>query len=145
MPVTGRKPKPDGLKRNRVAPTHDWTEVVDVPFEGAPAMPGKRPDGRPWPAATRRWWQVIGAMPHCVLWSPADWEFALTTALVVAAVHEGELKLATELRNRERVLGTTADFRRDLRIRYVDAPAAQDEEAMPGVANLNDYRASLDD
>lgn len=144
MPVTGRKPKPDGLKRNRVAPTHDWTEVADVPFKGGPKLPAKRPDGRPWPAATRRWWDVIAAMPHCVLWSDADWQFALVTAQLAAAVHEGELRQATELRNRERVLGTTADFRRDLRIRYVDAaPAA--EEATPNVRSLDDYRAALDD
>jgi hypothetical protein len=46
--------------------------------------------------------------------------------------------LATEIRNRERVLGTTADFRRDLRIRYVDAkPAAPTGE---NVTSMDDYR-----
>jgi hypothetical protein len=33
---------------------------------------------------------------------------------------DGEPRHATELRNREKMLGTTMDFRRDLRIRYVD-------------------------
>jgi hypothetical protein len=32
----------------------------------------------------------------------------------------GPIGLATELRNREKVLGTTIDSRRDLRIRYTD-------------------------
>jgi hypothetical protein len=59
------------------------------------------------------------------LWSESDWEFAFDTAALKAKFHaEPASALATEMRNREKVLGTTADFRRDLRIRYVD-PAAQ--------------------
>jgi hypothetical protein len=34
LPVSGRKPKEDGQKRNRVKPVHDWTEVTDPPCDG---------------------------------------------------------------------------------------------------------------
>jgi hypothetical protein len=44
--------------------------------------------------------------------------------------------LATELRNREKVLGTTIDSRRDLRIRYTE-PASSPPA---GVTNLDQYR-----
>jgi hypothetical protein len=76
-------------------------------------------------------------MPHCVLWSESDWEFALDTAFVKGIFHmQGSNVYATELRNREKVLGTTADYRRDLRIRYADPkPAVQ-----TSVTNLDDYR-----
>lgn len=140
MPVTGRKPKPEGQARNRNKPTHDWTEVIDAPFEGAPNLPESQPDGRRWPEWTMRWWSVVSTMPHCSLWSPSDWEFAMDTATLKAKFHtEPAAGLATELRNREKVLGTTADFRRDLRIRYVDVPTAKDE-AGGDVVTLNDYR-----
>jgi hypothetical protein len=135
VPVAGRKPKPEGQAVNRHKPTHDWIEVVDVPFQGGPKLPK---DGRTWPTWTKRWWGVVSTMPHCVLWTDSDWEFALDTAVLKAKFHtEPAAGLATEIRNRERVLGTTADYRRDLRIRYVEKPA---EQVPAEVTSLDDYR-----
>lgn len=137
MPVAGRKPKPPGQAVNRNKPTHEWTEVENVPFEGAPSLPETKPNGDPWSAATQRWYAAISTMPHCKLWSPSDWMFAEHTARLVAAFDAGDYKQATEIRQREKKLGVTADDRRDLRIRYVepkvDGPAAE-------VTNLDDYR-----
>lgn len=138
MPVSGRKPKPEGQARNRAKPTHDWTEVTNLPFTEAPNLPKAQPDGRPWPAWTKRWWQAVSKMPHCRLWSQSDWEFAFDTATLKAKFHtEGGVGLATEIRNRERVLGTTADFRRDLRIRYVDP---EEQKSSAEVTKLDDFR-----
>lgn len=135
VPVPGRKPKPEGQARHRVQPVHEWTEVVDVPFRGAvPDLP-ERVDG--WPVRTLRKWRAWSAMPHCVLWSESDWDFAIDSLEVAAQFHAGDVRVATELRNRERVLGTTVDFRRDLRIRYVSRPAA---EVAVEVTNIADYR-----
>ncbi len=142
MAVAGRKPKPDGQKRNRHKPTHDWVEVLNVPFEGGRALPEQMPDGRPWPARTMRWWGVISAMPHCYLWTESDWEFAEDTASIAAAFHSGDVRVATELRNREKLLGTTMDFRRDLRIRYVDE-VKKAEGADASVASLDAYRDAI--
>lgn len=148
VPVTGRKPKPEGQKRNRVQSPIDWAVVPNTPHAGGPRLP-RREQG--WPTATKRWWTAVSTMPHCRLWSESDWAFALDTAIVAAAFHSGDMRAAAELRQREKVLGTTLDARRDLRIRYVDpgapAPAEdedQGEEAVPRVASLDDYRASLD-
>ena len=137
MPVTGRKPKPPGQAVNRNKPTHEWTEVENVPFEDAPPLPETKPNGDPWSSSTMRWWTAISTMPHCKLWSASDWMFAEHTARLVAAFDAGDFKQATEIRQREKKLGVTADDRRDLRIRYVDpkadGPAAE-------VTNLDDYR-----
>ncbi|MET8648421.1 hypothetical protein [Nocardia aurea] len=138
MPVGGRKPKPAGQARNRVKPVHDWTEVENVPFESAPALPDARADGRPWSARTRQKWTAWSEMPHCKLWGPAEWDFALDSIELAAQFHEGNPRVATELRNRERVLGTTADYLRDLRIRYVDAAVELPEAA--SVTSMDDYR-----
>ena len=140
MPVTGRKPKPEGQKRNRVKPTYEWTEVPDVPFIGGPKLPAKRAEGKAWPARTKRWWDAISTMPHCVLWTPTDWEYAIDTALVAAEFHAGDMRLAAELGRREKLLGNTFDSRRDLRIRYVQS---EESEEHAGVTSLEDYRAAL--
>jgi len=72
------------------------------------------------------------------LWGPAEWDFALDAIELAALLHEkGSSNLATELRNREKVLGTTVDYLRALRIRYVDPPA---EGGSAEVTNIADYR-----
>lgn len=143
MPVVGRKPKPEGQRRNRVKPTHDWVEVPNVRFEGAPPLP-RCPGGTP--VATKRWWKAISGMPHCAQWDETDWQFAFDTAILAAAFHRGDLRQAAELRRREAIMGTTADARMGLRIRYVSAEAV---EVSPGeaasVTAMADYRAMADD
>lgn len=140
MPVAGRKPKKDGpLTPNKAPsrqPRHEWVEILDEPFAGnVPSLPRRRGG---WPARAKQKWAVWSSMPHCVMWSEADWQFALDSLEVAAQFHEGNVRLGTELRNREKVLGTTVDFRRDLRIRYVD-PMTEEKPAAD-VPNLNDYR-----
>lgn len=76
-------------------------------------------------------------MPHARLWGSAEWDFAFDSIELAALVHDGDTKWSTELRNRERVLGTTIDFRRDIRIRYVD-PVENEESAE--VTKIADYR-----
>lgn len=137
MPVSGRKPKPQGQARNRMPATHEWTEVVRVPFDGGPDLPDMRSDGRRWSDRTKAKWDAWRAMPHCKLWGPAEWDFALDSIELAALVHDGEPRHSTELRNREKVLGTTLDYLRDLRIRYVDAPSESDSAE---VTNIADYR-----
>lgn len=136
MPVAGRKPKPDGQAITRHPQVHDWTEVVDEPYLGeVPKLPPRR---NGWPARTKRKWLAWSTMPHCRLWGEAEWDFAIDSLELAARFHEGDARLATELRNRERVLGTTADFRRDLRIRYVERPPENEQPA--SVTSLDDYR-----
>ena len=142
MPALGRKPKPEDQRRNRMPPVHDWIEVEDVPYHGpAPLLPPRyrtiEDDSdahqirQKWPARTRNWWAVVSAMPHCVLWTPSDWQDALDCAECHARFVEGAN--GTELRIRTKRLGITADDRRDLRIRYVPArpEPAEAGEAVP--------------
>lgn len=142
MAVAGRKPKENSQVRHRVPPRHEWTEVEDRRYTGPrPSLPRRRGG---WPPSTKRWWDTIRHMPHCVLWEKSDWQFALDTAEVHARWVESG-KGATELRIRESRMGTTVDARRDLRIRYVEqqskatdtAPATDKEQK---VVQMNDYR-----
>ena len=146
MPVPGRPPKPAGQAINRNKPATEWVEVPNVPFEGPrPELPKARtamtqfgPKSYRLKPMTRQWWDAISTMPHCRLWTPSDWAFAIATALIADAAFTGGIGAATELRNREKVLGTTVDYRRALRIRYVDPPSEAGGSA--DVVQLDDYR-----
>jgi hypothetical protein len=141
MGIRGAKPKPDGQRVSRYRQVYQWTEVDNVPFEGAPKLP-RRSLGRRWPPRTLEKWKALSTMPHCVLWRPSDWEFAFTAMELAAYYHEGQATMARELRAWEKVLATTAADRRDQRIRYVDPkPDLQlAEGAGAEVFGLEDYR-----
>jgi hypothetical protein len=139
MPISGRKAKPEGQAVTRHKPTHDWTEVQEVPFVGGPDLPEYTANRRAWQPAVREMWESWRTMPHCTLWGPSDWSFALVSIELAALFYDGDARTATELRNREKVLGTTADFRRDLRIRYVK-PKSEVNDSAAGVTNLAEYR-----
>lgn len=109
-----------------------------MPFEDAPKLP-RRCNGRSWPARTRAKWKAVSTMPHCALWRPPDWQFAFDAMEIAARLHEGEVRLAAELRARERVMGTTADALAGQRIRYVE-PAGDDSEIAVSVTKMADYR-----
>lgn len=138
MPVTGRKAKPEGEARHRGKPTYEWTDIDDVAFTGGPKLPRTRANGQPWMKRTKDKWAAWSSMPHCTLWGPAEWDFALDAIELAAQFHAGDEKVATELRNREKVLGTTHDYRRDLRIRYVEPKPDNDTPA--SVTKMDDYR-----
>lgn len=158
MPVPGTKPTADRSqvrRRNAPLPGTEWTDVEDVPHDGpklgtrpAPAVAGL--DGPPigvditrWPEATLEWWEAVRTMPHAALWSRAEWATARSAAETHARFVEGWKGCASgaELRQREKLLGMSADALRDLRIRYVEpknAPAAGGPSAE--VVSLDAYR-----
>jgi hypothetical protein len=133
MPARGGKPKAEHRRRN--APVLEWREVPDVYYEGAPTLPNKG-----FSQAVETWWAAISTMPHCVLWRRADWQFAIETAYVCEAFHRGQPERAAELRIREKIMGTTLDARRDLRIRYVEPEVQEQPRSVKAIA---DYRRRL--
>ena len=98
-----------------------------------------------WTAGTRTWWRHISTMPHCILWSDAQWQYARETALVHDRWVRGDRARAGEMRQREAIMGTTLDARRDLRIRYVSpmafAPAPTEDGEDPGRDRMADFSA----
>lgn len=126
--MSGRKPS-DRPTVTRHKPTIEWTDVENVSYTGEkPVLPETREvinkagevSVYTMPTATVEWWASITSMPHCVLWSSSDWAFCADTALVHAQAVTGVISAMSELRQREKILGSTYDSRRDLRIRYVD-------------------------
>ena len=63
-------------------------------------------------------------------WSATDWEFGFGSAELHARLSEGKGSF-TELRQREALMGMTADARYSLRIRYVKPSAASKAEEAP--------------
>jgi len=149
MVMSGRKPT-DRPTVTRHKPTVDWTDVPNTLFAGVvPALPEVREIANkagditvhPIPPQTLTWYTAVTTMPHCVLWSPSDWAFCLDTALIHAQAVTGVVSAMSELRQREKIMGTTVDSRRDLRIRYVEP---EDEvTTLAPVDNLDDRRQRL--
>ena len=128
MPARGRAPKPAGQRVGRHPPQlGEWVLLPDVPYDG-PVPVVSDPD---WPPNTQAWWAAVSTQPHCVLWSAAEWEFALDTAHVHAVAfvdppREVVARYLPELRQREAKLGMTKVDRMGLRIRYVSADVNAD-------------------
>lgn len=147
MPLAGRKPPSEGsARRNPNRKLADWVEVEEVPFDGPwPDLPDSRtiitkdgPIDVELQPLTFRWWDTIKRMPHAKLWKDSDWMFAVSTALVADASFCGIASAHTELRNREKVLGTTADFRRDLRIKYVPVGVTEELAEVRSIDSVRD-------
>jgi hypothetical protein len=121
-------------------PKTDWIDVPDVPYDGPhPKLP-KLPGKQKWFPQVEAWWEQLVQMPHCVLWSPSDWVFAIETAYMKqdwwleyfgGVVHSTK---STEIRRREDQMGTTVEARRKLRIRYVPAEKAEEKASQQQAA-----------
>lgn len=156
MPVAGAKPKNDRSQvRHRVEAVHEWTDVADVPFLGAPPLRPRATGGvsvlavgaansEDYPAATQDWWRAISRMPHAALWDEAMWALAMDAAEVHARTMEAWRGYSgSQLLAFSKQLGVTADYRRDLRIRYVKPKAAAESaagDAPDNVTQLDSYR-----
>lgn len=132
------------------APKTDWIDVLNEPYLGPkPELPKERQsmlkNGEiiivPMGPATEEWWSRVSSMPHCAIWTPTDWQFALDSAKVHSAAQAGSMPANVELRQREKTMGTTFEARRDLRIRYVDPQVL---ESIPApVTSIDDRRSRL--
>lgn len=138
MAIKGAKPKPPGEAINRNQPTHEWVEVENVANTKGRRLTKFRANGQPWSRRSKERWEVWRKMPHTVLWTDSDWDFALEALELVVLWHESaQVKYATELRYHEKSMGTTADYRRDLRIRYVDPKPHK----LASVVKADDFRS----
>lgn len=153
MPIAGRKPNPDRsavINRNKVA---EFTEVPEVPFEDGPKLRKRATDGvsvmavgaansPDWPQATLDWWDDIRRMPHAALWDDTAWRFAMDCAEVHARTMEGwRGYTGAQYLAISKQLGVTADYRRDLRIKYVPAKQkAPDGDLPDNVRRIDEFR-----
>jgi hypothetical protein len=120
-------------KHGRTPSMVDWIDVPDVAYDGpSPNLPAL-PRRKRWHPMVEQWWAQVRTMPHCALWRPVDWTYAVETALMKQgywnSYEAGEAKTteAVEIRRREDQMGTTQEARRRLRIRYVDPTLVADD------------------
>lgn len=135
MAIRGTAPQENKTGRYQNVIGAGWTDVRDTPYTGPyPSCPWGRDD--PY---LSKWWDTVKTMPHCVLWTESDWQYAIDTALMKARFYDGEKEpnaaVLTELRRREEAMGMTYDSRLKLRIRYVPVP--EDERKMEQAKVLN--------
>lgn len=127
MPRRGPLPDPRSVTRHAGA---DWTDVVDEPFDYK-AADRELPTHRQWHRDTMRWYAIAASLPHAALWRDDDWTFLYDLAILKQAQYTGIARSSdiTEIRQRETLIGFTAEARLKNRIRYLPAsstPAAED-------------------
>lgn len=149
----GRTPQEGSINRNPLS--IEWAEVENTPYtsqKGKPKIPGYRTiivDGEPvdveWQEESIQWWKAVSTMPHCSLWTPAEWQFAKATLYLADSAFRGDTRAFGELRQREAKMGTTREARNNLRIRYVEPSPiknAEEFEEATGVSVTNEERKS---
>lgn len=119
MTRRGQGPRPkDPSKRART--NAEPIPVTKVKLERAPQpeLPAKPPTwiGDEWPHQTLCWWDSWQETALTDLFTRTDWDFLLDTAIIHAAVWNGDLKHAAELRLRVAKFGATTEDRARLRI-----------------------------
>lgn len=130
-----RGPAPKINKHGRTPNTGgEWVDVADRPYDGpSPDLPAL-PRRKRWHPMVSQWWDQVRRMPHCLLWRPTDWTYAIETALMKQgywdAYDKGEAvtTAAVDIRRREDQMGTTQEALRKIRIRYVDPDLVASED-----------------
>ncbi|HMG44982.1 MAG TPA: hypothetical protein VK611_26855 [Acidimicrobiales bacterium] len=79
-----------------------------------------------WPERTRNWWRTWADSPLAPDFTESDWEFLLDTALIHAQFWNGDMKVASELRQRVGKFGATPEDRARLKVQFADADDATD-------------------
>lgn len=130
MAGQGPAPKPSDRRARRNADPVGMRVIVAEPV-GQPELPprfvvedGVR-DEISWPQPTRDWWQMWADSPLSDEFTSTDWSELSITALLHAAVVEGDLKYAAELRLRVAKFGATPEDRARLRITFAAADEAE--------------------
>lgn len=138
--MAGRGPAPKSADQ-RARRNVDWSSsrVVVVESAGQPKLPqrwhvdpktGKK-RRITWPAETREFWQVWADSPLSDEFTNTDWSELLIAARLHAAVVEGDLKSAPELRLRVAKFGATPEDRARLRIAFMTADEAEQKTEQP--------------
>ena len=130
--------KPDEKRARRNADPVAMRVIVAEPVK-QPTLPqiwerntktGKR-QRVAWPAETRKWWKMWGDSPLSRDFTSTDWAELLITARLHAAVVDGDLKHAAELRLRVAKFGATPEDRARLRITFAAADEAEQKADQP--------------
>lgn len=96
-----------------------------------------------WPAETRDFWQVWAGSPLSAEFTATDWSELLIAARLHAAVVEGDLKSAPELRLRLAKFGATPEDRARLRITFAAADEAEQKTEQPRSSRRSDRYVGL--
>lgn len=126
--MAGRGPRPkDPSRRAR----RNADPVPTSVLEWSPTEQPPLPADREWPAETIRWWENWRRSPLSSLFGITDWDFLLDTALLHAALWQGDMKSLVELRLRVAKFGATPEDRARLRIDFAQADEADGRRKPP--------------
>lgn len=136
--MAGRGPAPkDPSKRARR--NADPIATTTLRFERAedPGLPEALADD----PMLQVWWETWANSPQAEHFGSTDWLFLTETAFIAAAFYAGDLKVASELRQRVAKFGATPEDRARLRMQFAQADEA--DAKRPPVARSRERRGTL--
>lgn len=149
--MAGRGPAPKPADKRRRRNSSSTTSLVaDGILRGSPLprsgysvrMDGEKHDFV-WPEHTKAWWLNWRRSAMARVFTPADWDFLLETAVLHASFWDGDRSVASELRLRVAKFGATPEDRLRLKLEIeTDDQDEEPEEALPdsSVPDISDYR-----
>lgn len=87
-----------------------------------------------WPDQTREWWAMWKESPLSADFIDSDWSFLLDTALLHAALWNGDMSVMNELRLRVAKFGATPEDRARLRITFARADTSENPKPKTGTS-----------
>lgn len=130
--MAGPLPKPDSQRRNKTAPSFEWT---DLPPESGLKAP-KLPDHREWHSQTRKWWRDVWKKPQALMWD-ASGESLWALVELYDRLFTGDsdiTKVSAEIRQHEDRHGLNPKAMMHMRWRIIDddeSPAPRNTRQSP--------------
>jgi hypothetical protein len=103
------KPAEERVRRNAVSPV---VSVASDAIERGPELPERYE----WPPETREWWQNWRESPQAQTFTATDWDYLRDTALLHAALWDGDHSVESGLRLRVAKFGATPADRIAMRL-----------------------------
>lgn len=132
---TGSAPKARGQRRNHAEPQRgEWVTIAPLAVPVLPGLPRRAGLEGPWSLRTKRAWEAWRSDPASGMYGPAEVQGAIDLAYVYEQwVRDGTAALASEIRQRQDILGLSAKGKQDRRWRVA---SAAEEEAPAAVTQI---------
>ena len=136
---TMHQPKPEGVRRNRTAPSFG-----DVPLARDNVIRGPElaeiADRTVWMSFTLKWWDTWRRSPQAAVFEETDWmRLALLARVVDQCAAKPSAVLMGEIRMNEERLGATVVDRQRARMKITDeAPAEEPNRGRGNVTSIAD-------
>lgn len=127
----GPQPSPNAARRNVHSHARELSREPKAPRQAPTGLSLKT-------AGAKRFWLMWSQAPQTAEWTETDWLELEITARLVDALYQGDLKQASEIRQRTAKWGSTVEDRNRLRMKFEDTDEAEEDPAEPSGMDMDE-------